>query len=421
MTDLPQTFQEAIPLLVAGLGGLAVGIEREWSARAEGRAERFAGVRTFLLIGLSGGLGGLLIKHSMSIAGAALMAGAVLLIVSAYFVTAFRGHIDATTEVAALLVFGAGAFAAAGQLTLASAINALTALVLVEKSRMHALVYRLQSMELEAGARFAVMALVILPLLPPGPFGPSPGFRPRALWAMVLIFSGLNFTAYIARKVIGPERGYRAAGLLGGLVSSTGVTLTFARESRSESSMKKALAYGVIGACTILMLRVPLLLTVFNRPMALSIVPYVVIPFITGALLFLRSFRTEEGSKDMPALPNPLGLKSAMTMAVLFQGGLYLVSFVSERFGNAGTFVTAALLGLTDVDALIFSMINLTFDPSDVTVAVQAIAIGAISNTFLKFILALTIGKGEFRKIAGTGLAILLAAAIVGFFVALLY
>lgn len=412
MADYDLILRDGIALLVAGLGGLAVGIEREWSAKVQQKEERFAGVRTFLLIGLSGALGELLVRHSAVTAGSILMGGVALLILCAYGFTALRLHVDATTEVAALIVLGAGAFAAAGQLTLASALNALTALVLIEKSRMHSLVYRLQSMELEAATRFAVMALVILPLLPTGPYGPDPGFRPRNLWIIVLIFSGINFAGYIARKTIGAQRGYRVTGMLGGLISSTGVTLNFARESRNESSVKKALAYGVIGACTVLLMRVPLILFVFNRPVAIATLPYMSIPFLVGLFLILFSLRGEEGSAESQSLSNPLQLRSAITLAALFQLGLYLVSFISTRYGTGGTRLSAALIGLADVDALMFTMISIGKDPSRVALAAQSIAIGVISNTLLKLILALSIGKGEFRKIAGFGLILLLLASV---------
>lgn len=420
MENYPKFMEEAIPLLVAALGGLLVGIEREWSARIDGHTERFAGVRTFLLIGISGVLGVFLMKHGAVIAGGALMAGITLLIVCAYFVSAYRGRIDATTEVAALLVFGAGAFAGMGQLTLASGINALTALVLVEKTRIHGLVYRLQSLELEAAARFAVMALVILPLLPIGPYGPAPGFRPRSLWIMVLIFSGLNFAGYIARRTIGPERGYRLAGLLGGLISSTGVTLTYARESRRQETIGRALAYGVIGACTILLARVPAVLMIFNPSMALAVIPYMAIPFMTGAVLFLVSRRQPTISGELPPPPNPLDLKSAMLMATLFQAGLYLLAFEAQQFGDTGILVTAALLGLMDMDALTFAMISLGTDPQQAPIAGQAIAVGVLSNTALKTILAASIGKGQFRRTAGVSLAILTAACAAGLLVLLI-
>ena len=209
--------QVATRLGVAALGGLAVGIEREWSARARARPARFAGVRTFLLVGLLGGLGAALSDLAGPAVGLAVIAAAAALVVGAYIVTARGGDVDGTTEVSALVVLAAGAVAGTGRLALASALSALTVLVLVEKSRIHTLVHRLRSETLEAAARFAVLALVVLPLLPEGPFGPAPGLRPRELWALVLLFSGLSFGGFLALRLVGPDRGYALAGLLGGL------------------------------------------------------------------------------------------------------------------------------------------------------------------------------------------------------------
>jgi uncharacterized membrane protein (DUF4010 family) len=213
-------------------------------------------VRTFLLLGLLGGLGATLSDLAGPAVGLVVVAAGATLVVGAYIVTARSGDVDGTTEVSALVVLAAGALAGTGHLALASGLSALTALVLVEKGRSHALVHRLHSETLEAAARFAVLALVVLPLLPEGPLGPAPGLRPRELWALVLLFSGLSFGGFLALRLAGPDRGYALAGLLGGLVSSTAVTLSFSRESRHETAPGRALGSGVIAACTVLLVRV---------------------------------------------------------------------------------------------------------------------------------------------------------------------
>ena len=125
-----------------------------------------------------------------------------------------------------------------------SGVIAVTVLLLVEKSRLHALVARIDDDEMRAAARFGVMAVVILPLLPEGPFGPWGSIKPRELWVLVLFFTALSFGAYVARRLVGPGRGYTLAGLLGGLISSTNVTFTFARLSRQEQALSRALAVG---------------------------------------------------------------------------------------------------------------------------------------------------------------------------------
>ena len=178
--------------------------------------------------------------------------------------------VDGTTEVAALVVLAAGTLAGAGRTAVAGAIVALTGLLLVEKTRLHSLAARVDSNDLRSGLRFAAMALVILPVLPTGPFGPGIGIRPRELWALVLFFSGLSFAGYLARRGLGPGHGLAAAGALGGLVSSTNVTLTFARTSHADPAGAGAFAAGALAANAMLFPRVLLATSVLNPPLALA-------------------------------------------------------------------------------------------------------------------------------------------------------
>ena len=187
-------------LVVAILGGAAVGVERQHSGHATGPNARLGGIRTFTLLGTLAGLAGLLIQSAMAVPAALLLAGAVLLIVAGY-IRASRGDIDATTEVAAVVVLAAGVLGGLGELRLSAAITTLTVLVLAEKPRLHGFVARLDEPTMLAAARFAVMSVVILPLLPEGPYGPGPGIRPRELWMLVLLFSGMSFMGYIAQRM----------------------------------------------------------------------------------------------------------------------------------------------------------------------------------------------------------------------------
>ena len=244
----------ATGLAVAGLAGLAVGIEREWSGHATGPAARFAGVRTFLLLGLLGGLAGWLIDGGLMLPGALLLASGAVLTVAAYVMAARRGGaaIDGTTEVAALVVLALGAIASLGFPLVTSAVASVMVLALVEKTRIHSAIERLGEHELKAAFQFAVLAVVILPLLPAGPFGPYDSIRPRSIWIVVLLFSGLNFAGYLISRWLGTSRGYGLTGLLGGLVSSTAVTFQFSRKSQDAPTLGRALALGVVGACTVL-------------------------------------------------------------------------------------------------------------------------------------------------------------------------
>ena len=245
MTELPGV----LGILVAALGGVAVGIERQRSGHASGPGARLGGVRTFTLLGGTAGLAGWLTTQHLPGLAIVLAAGAVGVVIAGY-IAASRTDVDATTEVAALVVIGAGLSAGVGWLTVASAVIAVSVLLLVEKSQLHALVGRIDDEELRAAARFGVMAVVILPLLPEGPFGPWGGIRPRTLWLLVLFFTGLSFSGYLARRIFGATQGYPLAGLLAGLISSTNATFTFARLSRREQWLSRPLAIGTVAACT---------------------------------------------------------------------------------------------------------------------------------------------------------------------------
>lgn len=403
---------------VAGLIGLLVGLEREWSGHATGPNARFAGVRTFLLIGLLGGIAGLcLVEGLVPIAVVLLTAGASLVLLG-YAAATMRGKADTdgTTEVAALVVLALALLAGQGFLALAGGIAAVVALALREKAVLHRLVHKIGETELKAGIQFAVLALVVLPLLPEGPYGPLGGFRPRSLWAVVLLFSALNFLGYIARRMAGPGIGYPITGMLGGILSSTAVTLQFSRQSRRESKMAAPLALGVLAACTVLLPRVAIVSALLNPAVAFALLPYLALPAILGAGILVWGFvqRHRHSSDETFKDRNPLRLVSAIQLAVAFQAVLMALSFVRERFGSTGITASAAVLGLTDVDALTFSMSRLGTSDELVRLAAQSIAVGILANTVLKLGLALALGSAAFRWRAAIGLLLLGGAVLIG-------
>ncbi len=410
---MPPELESIAGLVTAALGGAAVGLEREWSGHASGPEARFAGIRTFTLLGGMAGIAGWLWSLEYTVFAAILLAAGAALVVAAY-ASASRHNVEATTEVAALVVLGAGLLSGIGHLRLASAIFALTVLLLAEKSQLHSMVARIDDVSLRAGIRFAVMAVVILPLLPEGPYGPLGGIRPRLLWMLTLFFSGLSFGGYIARRLVGDRHGYPLAGLLGGMVSSTNVAFTFARLSRAEDRVRGPLALGVVAACTVLFLRILTATTVLKAPLTVALLPYFAAPFLVGAVALLPLLRRRPVEPSAAAeVQNPLQLRNALQMAALFQIVLFGVHAMQTRYGDAGLLVSAAVLGLTDMDALTISMSR---SDMPVTLCAQAITVGVVSNTILKMLLAVVLGRGKFRFQAGAVLllmALALAASLV--------
>jgi uncharacterized membrane protein (DUF4010 family) len=413
---MPIADADVMGLWIAALGGAAVGIERQWSGHAEGLRARFAGVRTFSLIGGLGGLSGALWSLGVTGPAVVVLSGTAALCIVAYL-AASRSDIDGTTEVAALVVLTSGVLAGLGSYRLASGIIAVTCLLLVEKSRLHSLVARIDDVALRAGVRFGVMALVVLPLLPEGPYGPFGGVRPRELWALAPFFSGLSFLGYVARRMLGPDQGYFVAGLLGGLVSSTNVTFTFARTSRAEHASDGALAYGAIAASAMLYPRVLVAVAVLNLPMLPSVTRYLALPALAAVTAAAVGLRRSHDENSTPSdIANPLQLKSALQMAFAFQAMLMLVHLAGTAWGSAGVYGSAAVLGLTDVDALTVSMARGVAQAVSLQTAAVAIAVGVLANTGLKLALALLLGSPRFQRIVGLtlGVMILLAVASLG-------
>jgi uncharacterized membrane protein (DUF4010 family) len=403
-------FDHVPGLAIAALGGAVVGLERQWSGHADGPAARFAGFRTFTLLGLVGGIAGGLITDGAPALAAVLVGGAAALVVAAY-VRASRTDVDGTTEAAALVVLAAGTLAGSGQLGLASGLSAVTGLLLVEKSRLHAFAARLDGVDLRAGIRFAAMALVVLPLVPVGPYGPAPGVRPRELWALVLFFSGLSFAGHVARKAVGTKHGLWVAGALGGLISSTNVTLTFARASREPDAPSRALGVGTLAANLLLFPRVLTATAVLNWPLAVVLLPRMLPPFVLlAAVTAWGVWRTPPQAGTSPASTNPLRVGAALQMAVLFQVVLYVVDAAQAWFGQAGLLTSAAALGLTDVDALTVTMARGPGARAALDQAAQAITVGILANTLLKAGIAVVIGRGACRRL---GVSALLAVAAV--------
>jgi uncharacterized membrane protein (DUF4010 family) len=400
-------------IVIAALGGAAIGLERQRSGHASGPRAHLGGLRTFTLLGLIAGAAGWMWVADLRPMAIILIAAAAALVVAGY-VSASRTDIDGTTEVAAVVVLTAGSLAGAGQLWLGGGLIAVTALILSEKTVLHEMAGRLDAAGLRAGFRFAVMAIVILPLLPEGPYGPMGGMRPRQLWMLVLFFSGLNFLGYIARLLAGARNGYLVTGILGGIVSSTNVTWTFARLSGVESAFGGPLALGVLGACGVMYVRMMLATVVIHAEVGVALAPYLAAPFAVACGVMAYGMRRRSSAEvDLAASSNPLNLRSALQLSLLFQIVIFAIHVARHYGGDRGVVVSAAVLGLTDVDALVVSFSQSARSTLPVASAALAISVGALSNTLLKLALAASLGRGRFRWLAGIGLGAMAVAALV--------
>ncbi len=400
-------------IVIAAVGGAAVGIDRQ---RAYGDAEPGAigGLRTFTLLGTIAGLCGYLLLIGLHTIAILILAACVALL-AIVRLSAGRLERDATTEVAAIAVLLFGVVAGHGHLRLAAALYAWLVLILLEKSWLHALVQRIGTVELRAMVQFLAMALIIFPALPHGSYGPYGVFHPRNIWALVLIFSGLAFLGYLARRFFGAKSGWLLTGTIGGLVSSTQVSVAFSRESREHTGATNALVGGVVAATVVSLLRVLTIAWILDPSLVKTVLPAFVAPCLIGALLSLYGLRSAKDAGTVLEKKNPLQIVTALQLALLFVVVQYIVTLAHQWFGHAGLFGTAALIGSTDIDALLASFPALFSQGVPVNLVARLLLLGVTANTIVKAAATLLYGRNAFRLRATAELLAIVAALAAGF------
>lgn len=402
--------------------GLLLGFERERVHTPN--EERFAGARTFALVSLLGATATHLQLYLQLpwIVPTAFLAVASLVLAS-YIITSKAGDVGATTEVSALVTFVIGVLCAAGQAALATGIAVCALLLLSIKSWSVETARRIEARDVEAVLKFAIITVIVLPLLPDHAYGPEPMnvLNPYTVWLMVVLLSGLNFASYVLVKVLGQNHGIPVTGILGGLVSSTAVTLGFSQRSRHEPQVASSFALGILMAWTLMFFRVLVAVAVINaelaRRLALGIGILGLVSLLSCAFLFTRRVGSHTGS--VAAGSNPFELGEAVKFGLLFGLVTVVAKAAQVYFGSAGLYIAGAVAGLTDVDAIALSMANLAGQKAEMLgVAAQTILIAVMANTATKTGMALSVGAPELRKqilpvavlllVAGVGAAVLI-------------
>jgi uncharacterized membrane protein (DUF4010 family) len=395
-------------LLVATLLGFLIGLERERKREIQGSI--FAGIRTFPLIALFGAVVGQL----MEVAGPFLLVGAFLalavLVALAYWRETAGEKVGGTTEVAVLVAFGLGVMAGLGQAVPALAGAVIATGVLSLKQELRHLSVAATRQDLFAVVQFAAVSLVVLPLVPDEPFGPWGVWNPRTIWLLVVLISGVSFVGYILTKAIGARRGIGLSGLLGGVASSTAVTLSFSENSRRRPELSSVYAVGVLAATAVMAPRlVAILGLVQPRLIVPSLLPLAAIFLVAviGAVLALRRSARSEAAEAR--ISNPFELKTALQFALLFAVVLLVARAAQEYFGAAGVYLASVLAGITQLDAIAVSLAIQVGDGLDTTIAARGLALAVAANSLFKAGLALTLGAPIFGK--SVLLTLLLAAA----------
>lgn len=409
------TSTEAVNLLASLAAGLVIGIERGWSQRQRDDGARVAGLRTFSLVGLLGGLLVLLADPLNGLGLPVALLGLSMLLAVAYRESArLSRDLSITTAVALLLTLLLGAAAMHGHVALALSSAVVAAVLLDLKSTLHRWLRMIEQRELAAALQLLVLSVVILPYLPNMGYGPYLALNPYQLWWAVVLIAGLSLAGHFAMRITGYQRGLFLTGVLGGLASSTAATLSLARLAGMQPELARLAGAGALAACGIMYFRMFILLA--------SIAPGLLGSFgvslaITGVTLLSIGVWHWRGAEKLPQPASrgeaiaPFDLSTALVFAGFLALMAVLVPAAKEWLGSGGVYAVSALSGLLDVDAIAISVARFHRDRAIPTqVALIALCLAILANMSTKVAIARFVGGRAIGMTVLKGYAVALCA-----------
>lgn len=400
--------------LAIALGiGLIVGLERGWKTRGQHAGQRLAGVRTFSLAALLGGALAAIATPDryVVLAAGALTVGA--LVIAGYLISVRETRdFGMTTELALLTTFSLGAVSVLGAPFEAVAAAVVMSLLLGLKTEFHSAIERLERHELLATLQLLAIAIVLVPLLPDRELGPWQALNPRVIGLLVLLIAGLSYLGYFAVRLLGPRLGLLLTAVLGGLTSSTAVTVAYARRARLANTSHALLGVGIALAAATMTPRLAVEIATVNRALLADLWPTLaavaVVPALGGIVVLLRHARGGDATIE---LKNPLQLKTALLFGVLLSLLFVASEGLQQWLGEPGLYAMAAIAGIADVDAVAITFAESAARGSVAPEAAQrAIALAILVNTAAKAVLAAVLGGGPMLRSATALLGSALAA-----------
>lgn len=420
MTDLAPWLPSELAALprygVALAIGLLMGLERERNPAAK------AGLRTFALTALFG----VLSAHLGTALGAVWLIPTGLLLTGGMMIAAYRrapdegGDPGTTTVTALMLCYGLGVLVWHEEVQLAVMLGIGATMLLYFKPELRGMSERLSRRDLLSMLQFAVLSLIILPLLPNRDYGPYGALNPYQIWWMVVLIAGVGLTGYAALRLAGQRRGAVILGLLGGLVSSTATTLAFSKHARTSDAMIPVAVIVIVLANLVVLVRLGVLVAVLAPAVFAPLLPVLLGGLVAGGLGAAYGVRTLRPAGDMPdlAMGNPTELRTALGFGLMYAAVLLAAAWLSDWLGTRGLYAVALLSGLTDVDAITLSSLRLfNLDKLPAAAVVNVIVLATLANLLFKAGLALVVGGPRMARHAAAGmgavgLGLLLAWAI---------
>lgn len=416
-------FADAEQIMLLGIAlaiGLLIGIERGWRLRDVKEGERIAGLRTYGLIGLLGGVSGLFSQYLGVPAFGFIFVGFTIAVTVSYAMQwKSRSDSSITSLISMLLTFLLGALAAMEHVNLAASSAVIVAIILRFKDVLHGWLKQLEKQELHAALQLLLISIVLLPVLPDKGYGPWEALNPYEIWWMVVLIAGISFVGYFTMKIAGEGKGVLLTAVAGGLASSTALTLHYARLSQTNQNMKNLLAAGILIACGTMFPRVVLVASLINPALFnVLVLPMLVMTLMTlGSAVIIWHKRAERSPEKMTKLSNPLELKAALFFGMILVIVILLSKAAVFFFGESVIYLLAAVSGIADVDSINLTLSGMSSEDLSLNVAVMGIVIASCSNTLVKAMLAVFIGG---RSMGGRVLLPLMIAAASGLIVAIL-
>jgi uncharacterized membrane protein (DUF4010 family) len=403
---------------IALLIGALIGLEREFIQQKEEIPE-FAGIRTFPLIALFGALSTYLFENYGLLPFGAAFAGIILLMVSSHVGKQVKSKEDSgiTTEVAALLVFLLGASVFWVDIAVSAALSVVVTLLLSIKKDLHRAIRRMKGRDLKLTLQFALISVVILPILPNQTIDPLGVINPFRIWLLVVFVSGIGFIGYLLMKFLDADTGIWLTGLVGGIVSSTATTLSFASRSKQNPEHSPQFAQGILLASAVMSLRVIIVVAVLLPSLLVVIgIPLAVMMLVSLIIVYILKRRFEQSGKEgkeIIKVENPLRLTTAIYFGGIFAVVLVLVDLANRYFGKIGVYLASSITGLTDVNPIMLSMSEFAKNNQlAIQVAGVSIVLAALTNTLSKGLIAGISGSKEMRPFIVYPFSFILASGI---------
>jgi len=391
---------------MAALGiGLLIGLEREYSQRrVRGRRSQreAAGIRTFALVALTGNL---LTWLPESFRLWAVILGFIftaLIALISYYRTSRGQKADkgTTSEIVIVITYLLGSLTGFGYLLPATIIAVVVFALLHFKRVLHHFSHSLSKNDIRQTVQFLVVAVVVLPILPDQAFGPYESLNPQHIWLMIVLISGIGFGSYASIKLIGERAGLGVTGVLGGLTSSTAVTLAMSRLSKINPKLQTSCALATILACSTMFPRTLALTMLFNIDVTIQLIlPVATILLYSSGITYLLWRKSAALKLDPVYQPatNPLSFRVALAFGLFYAVVIFFVHLAQAKFGDAGLMTVAGLSGLSDVDPITLSLSEISRSTISATLAAQGILLAAAANSLVKLILGLTFSPAPVR------------------------